>query len=1060
MPPPDKFEPLLKRLKTSADSKSAADGLARAVKTNGLTTLADREVLTTITDLLKNKNAAGAVGIQSLATVLGPVVLPLVLPSLPVLIQLFDEKSDAVRTAAQAAVKALVGLTPVEAFQTVLQILIDELKGHTKWQGKVGCLKEIARFVDLKGQEGKDEVASILGTILPPIELTLHDTKSDVSTQAVKTVTTLCSTLPNPDLLPHIDILVEAMRAPTTVPSTVKALSNTTFVTEVTAPSLAVLVPILSRALNDRSMEVQRRTVVIVENVCKLVRDPVIAAAYLSPLLNAVEKIMTGASFPEVRAFAESAHKTLVGAGASLDVVQPPPRDMEKETDDAELEVLPLLPDTLAVPSPNDESAPRTPFTPMFAQTMRFSAKLVAELLFRNALIEADDEKWVRCFGVFVGGWLPEGRTAAKEAAEKARKHFLAIELAKRAPTIVEDGTEDILVNTVFSLAYGALLLLSHTTLRLVRGRRYGICASNGSGKSTLLRAIVDGKVENFPSQDEIRAVMVEHALQGEDGSSSIIDFVAADKALSKVPRNKIREQLLEVGFDDERQAQSADLLLLDEPTNHLDVASVKWLVDYLVSQHNVTCLIVSHDSGFLDNVTTDIIHYESKKLVYYPGPLRAFVDKVPSAKSYYTLAATTVRFSFPPPGSLMGVRSNTRAILKLSKCTFTYPGRKDPSLIDVSCALSLSSRVGIIGPNGAGKSTLIKLLTGETAPQEGTVYKHPALRVGYVSQHATHHIEQHLEKTAVAYIQWRFQAGHDKEVLEKITRVLTDEDKVMMEKEWTGKTGEKRKVEMIMGRAKLKKTYQYEIKWRNLDHKHNSWIPRDDLLAKGFTKLVQQFDDLESSREGAGSKETNGVAVRKHLEEVGLDGDTAQYNEMSGLSGGQKMKVVIAAALWNNPQVVVLDEVTNFLDREAVGGVAVAIREWGGAVCIISHNMEFVNALCPEIWNVEAGRLTHQGKAAIVEDAFLDVKEGKSKPTSRLASRKGSPAMTPIGSTAATPAGSDVDSGKATPNSTMKKKKLTRNQMKAKEERKRLRLLQWLTVGGPKPDSDSEPEI
>lgn len=56
---------------------------------------------------------------------------------------------------------------------------------------------------------------------------------------------------------------------------------------------------------------------------------------------------------------------------------------------------------------------------------------------------------------------------------------------------------------------------------------------------------------------------------------------------------------------------------------------------------------------------------------------------------------------------------------------------------------------------------------------------------------------EQHLEKTAVAYIQWRFQAGHDKEILEKVTRVLTDEDKQMMEKEWVGKTGEKRKVEV-----------------------------------------------------------------------------------------------------------------------------------------------------------------------------------------------------------------------------------------------------------------------
>ena len=100
-----------------------------------------------------------------------------------------------------------------------------------------------------------------------------------------------------------------------------------------------------------------------------------------------------------------------------------------------------------------------------------------------------------------------------------------------------------------------------------------------------------------------------------------------------------------------------------------------------------------------------------------------------------------------------MGVRSNTRAIMKLSNCTFTYPGASRPSLINVSCSLSLSSRVGIVGPNGAGKSTLIKLLTGETVPQEGTVHKHPALRVGYVAQHAFHHINLHLDKTAVQYM-------------------------------------------------------------------------------------------------------------------------------------------------------------------------------------------------------------------------------------------------------------------------------------------------------------------
>lgn len=132
------------------------------------------------------------------------------------------------------------------------------------------------------------------------------------------------------------------------------------------------------------------------------------------------------------------------------------------------------------------------------------------------------------------------------------------------------------------------------------------------------------------------------------------------------------------------------------------------------------------------------------------------------------------------------------------------------------------------------------------------------------------------------------------------------------MEIEFVGKTGEKRKLEvrllliycfhrklinssvqMIMGRQKLKKSLQYEIKWRGLDHRFNTWIPREQLMEKGFSKVVQQFDDLESSREGAGSRDTSAHLVRKHLEDIGLDGDIAQYNEISGLSGGGSLSAM-----------------------------------------------------------------------------------------------------------------------------------------------------------------------
>ncbi|KAI0318276.1 P-loop containing nucleoside triphosphate hydrolase protein [Amylostereum chailletii] len=1065
------FSPLFESLRsapTAPDAKAAAEKLAREASKQGFRSLSDDDVLKTLHAFATNKKSgyereSAGIAFQALATVLGPPAAPLFLPSLPIIFDLYMDKGEVVRQSTSAAVKAILKLFPPESTSIVFRTLENILE-NGKWRTKVAALDSIKTFVN----HAPDAVANELVITLPKVEAAMHDTKAEVSTAAIKCATLLCTTLANADLAPHIPNFVKCMSDPTSVPACIKSMSNTTFVAEVTAPALAVLVPLLLRALNDRSMDTQRRTVVIVDNLVKLVRDPTIAATYLSPVVEGVDKIAKGAAFPEVRAFGEAALDTLNKAGASASAPPPPRRDVEGEVAAARKDLVTLLPGALRADSNH----------PILAQVLDFEAALVAGLL--HAKKYQEKAAWNRCVGVYTGPWFAkDGQLDGAGFAEVARDHFHEIEKAKHAPEQNGDGEEgELLCNTVFSLAYGALLLLSHTSLKLYRGRRYGILGTNGSGKSTLMRQLRDGKVENFPPQDQLRCVMVEHSLQGEDTSVSIIDFVASDKALAHVPREKIRSQLKEVGFDDERQAETtgglsggwkmklelaramlynADLLLLDEPTNHLDRASVKWLEQYLIGHKNVTCLIISHDSGFLDNVTTDIIHYESKKLAYYPGNLSHFVSTHPEAKSYYTLAATSVKFAFPPPGSLMGVRSNTRAILKMTNSTFTYPGKSTPSLIDVSCALSLSSRVGVIGPNGAGKSTLIKLLTGETEPQIGTVYKHPALRIGYVSQHATHHIERHLEKTPIQYIQWRFQDGHDREILEKATRILTDEEKIVLDQDFVGKNGQRRKLDLIMGRQKLKKSLQYEIKWRGLDHRFNTWIPREELLEKGFTKLVQQFDDLESSREGAGQRDTTAHIVRKHLEDIGLDGDIAQYNEISGLSGGQKIKLVIAACLWNNPQICVLDEPSNFLDREALGGLAVAIRDWAGAVVIISHNEEFVNALCPEIWHISGGRMTHKGKAAVIEDAFANAKSPKGSGSNTPARSRG---QTPAASAVATPAGSGTEDngGTSTPSRlASKKKKPTRNQMKAQEERRRLRKLAWLTNGGPRPEDTDE---
>ncbi|KAI9290422.1 hypothetical protein K502DRAFT_274529, partial [Neoconidiobolus thromboides FSU 785] len=362
---------------------------------------------------------------------------------------------------------------------------------------------------------------------------------------------------------------------------------------------------------------------------------------------------------------------------------------------------------------------------------------------------------------------------------------------------------------------------LNNTSFKLYKGRRYGLCGPNGAGKSTLMRAIANGQLDGFPSPDELKTVFVEHSLQGDDSDINPIDYLCNNGAHTV---EEVKTLLASVGFSEDMMLNPVtslsggwkmkvelsrallakpDILMLDEPTNHLDTTNVAWLENYLTSLPDVTSIIVSHDSGFLENVCTGFIHYENRKLKIYKGNLSEFVRKVPEARTYYDLSASSVKFSFPTPGFLEGVKSKDKAIIKLSGINFTYPGTDRQILYDMSLQCSLSSRVVIHGRNGAGKSTLVKILTGEMNTTEGEVWKHPMLRVAYVAQHAFHHLERHLDKTPNQYIQWRYQYGEDRELLEKETRQMSDEDKIQMEKVVVYE-GEKYQIENIFGRRKL----------------------------------------------------------------------------------------------------------------------------------------------------------------------------------------------------------------------------------------------------------------
>ncbi len=214
------------------------------------------------------------------------------------------------------------------------------------------------------------------------------------------------------------------------------------------------------------------------------------------------------------------------------------------------------------------------------------------------------------------------------------------------------------------------------------------------------------------------------------------------------------------------------DLLLLDEPTNHLDAESVAWLERFL-SDYPGTVVAVTHDRYFLDNVAGWILELDRGAGIPFEGNYSSWLeqrharlaaeDKAQSARAR-TLARELEWIRLSPRARQAKGKARLRAYQSLLAEAESAPGRPDrleisippgPRLGDVvveaegitkgygdrllidglSFSLPPGGIVGVIGPNGAGKTTLLRMITGEEAPDAGTLRVGPTVRLGYVDQ-------------------------------------------------------------------------------------------------------------------------------------------------------------------------------------------------------------------------------------------------------------------------------------------------------------------------------------
>jgi elongation factor 3 len=876
-------------------------------------------------------------------------------------------KNKDVQQAATDALKAIAQAITPSAVKALLPDILENLHSSNKWTEKVAILAAIFDLVD----SARSQIALRMPELVPVLSEAIWDTKKEVKDAALRTMTKATETVDNKDIEKFIPELINCIADPNKVSETVHILGATTFVSEVTMATLSIMAPLLSRGLAERDTAIKRKSAVIVDNMCKLVDDPQVIAPFLSKLLPALVANFNTIADPEARGVTQRALNTLRRVGSVGENDALPEISTAGDVSVTLAELNKLLKDK--------KIAAR------FDIAKNYMAAIAGDLIDER---DIDQNSWLSLLAPFATIFLHEKE--AKEIVEEFRKN--AVDNIPQPPQFddEEDEGED-LCNCEFSLAYGAKILLRNTQFRLKRNRRYGLCGPNGAGKSTLMRAIANGQVENFPSPEECRTVYVEHDIDGTHADTSVWQFVIED-ALVSLTKDDVVAKLTEFGFSDEMinmpiqslsggwkmklalaraVLKNADILLLDEPTNHLDTVNVAWLVNYLETC-GITSIIVSHDSGFLDKVCEYIIHYEGFKLRKYKGNLSEFVKQCPSAQSYYELGASDLEFQFPAPGFLEGVKTKQKAIVKVSNMTFQYPGTAKPQIQDINFQCSLSSRIAVIGPNGAGKSTLINVLTGELLPTSGEVYVHENCRIAYIKQHAFAHIDNHLDKTPSEYIQWRFQTGEDRETMDRANRQVTEKDEENMNKIFKVE-GTPRRVAGIHARRKFKNSYEYEISWLlgdNVGMKSerwvpmmsvdNTWLPRGELM-ETHAKMVAEVDMKEALASGQFRPLTR-KEIEEHCAMLGLDPELVSHSRIKGLSGGQKVKLVLAACTWQRPHLIVLDEPTNYLDRDSLGALSKALKTFEGGIVIITHSAEFTKDLTEEVWAVLDGKMTPSG--------------------------------------------------------------------------------------------------